>query len=94
MGRLRESGQCTLPPLSWLCSGTEKGTPKNFCDKDFAEFSGEFSGATGLKTFVLLGSAFELFIKTLVLLGSALELFRKCFGTVRAFLGFGVRLWL
>ena len=47
-----------------------KGTPKNFCDKDFAELSGELSGAICLKT--------------LVLLGSALELFRKFFGIVRA----------
>ena len=27
-----------------------KGTPKNFCDKDFAELSGELSGAICLKT--------------------------------------------
>ena len=32
-----------------------KGTPKNFCDKDFAELSGELSGAICLKTHVLLG---------------------------------------
>ena len=31
-----------------------KGTPKNFCDKDFAELSGELSGAICLKTLVLL----------------------------------------
>ena len=54
----------------WHISGAEKGTPKNFCDKDFAELSGEFSGAICLKP--------------LVLLGSALELFRKFFGTVHA----------
>ena len=48
----------------------KKGTPKNFCDKDLAELSGELSVAICLKT--------------LVLLGSALELFRKFFGTVRA----------
>ena len=47
-----------------------KGTPKNFCDKDFAELSGEPSGAICLKT--------------LVLLGSALELLRTFFGAVRA----------
>ena len=47
-----------------------KGTPKNFCDKDFAELLGELSGAICLKP--------------LVLLGSALELLRKFFGTVRA----------
>ena len=51
-----------------------KGTPKNLCDRDFAELSGELPGAICLKT--------------LVLLGSALELFRKFFGTVRVlFLG-------
>ena len=36
--------------------GDRKGTPKNFCDKDFAELSGELSGAICLKTLVLLGS--------------------------------------
>ena len=66
------------PPPSevfFFCSGSfftiigvRKGTPKNFCDKDFAELSGELSGAICLKT--------------LVLLGSALELFRYFFGTV------------
>ena len=60
-------------------SGTGKGTPKNFCDKDFAELSGELSGAICLKT--------------LVLVGRALELFRKFFRTVRAFFGFGVLFW-
>ena len=29
-----------------------KGTPKNLCDKEFAEVSGELSGAIRLKTFV------------------------------------------
>ena len=38
------------------CVGDEKGTPKNFCDKDFAELSGELSGAICLKTLVLLGN--------------------------------------
>ena len=47
-----------------------KATPKNLCEKDFAELSGELSGAICLKA--------------LVLLGSALELFGKFFGTVRA----------
>ena len=51
----------------------QKGTPKNLCDKDFAELSGELSGAICLRT--------------LVLLGSVLELFRKFFGTVRAIFG-------
>ena len=36
-------------------------TPKNFCDKDFAELSGELSGEICLKTLVLLGSALKLF---------------------------------
>ena len=53
----------------------QKGTPKNLCDKDFAELSGELSGA--------------ICHKSLVLLGSALKLFRKFFGAVRAiFWGF------
>ena len=47
-----------------------KGTPKNFCGKDFAELLGGLSGAICLKT--------------LVLLGSALKSFRKFFGAVRA----------
>ena len=42
-----------------------KGTPKNLCDKDFAELSGELSGAICLKTLVLLGSALELFTDSL-----------------------------
>ena len=61
---------------SWLVRD-RKGNPKNLCDKDFAELSGELSGAICLKT--------------LVLLGRALELFRKFFGAVRVpFLAFGV----
>ena len=39
------------------------GTPKNLCNKDFADFSGELSGAICLRTLVLLGSALELFTK-------------------------------
>ena len=63
-----------LPNSRLLCSGKEK--PKNLCNKDFAELSGELSGAICLKT--------------LVLLGSALELLRKLFGAVRAdFLALG-----
>ena len=31
-----------------------KGTPKNLCDKEFAELSGELSGVICLKTLVLL----------------------------------------
>ena len=59
-------------PRSLCMSGTEK-VPQ---DKDFAELSGELSGAKCLKTFFVMGSA--------------LELFRKFLGTVRAFFGFGV----
>ena len=33
-----------------------KGTPKNLCDKDFAELSGENSGAICLKTLGLMGN--------------------------------------
>ena len=36
--------------------GTEKGTTKKLCDKDFAERSGELFGAICLKTLVLLES--------------------------------------
>ena len=36
-----------------------KGTPKNLCNKDFAELSGEFSGVICIKTLVLLGSALK-----------------------------------
>ena len=50
--------------------GTEEGTPKNLCDKDVAELSGELSGA--------------IYLKALVLFGSTLALFRKLFGAVRA----------
>ena len=52
----------------WLFPG--KGTPKSFCDKDFAELLGELSG--------------EIRLKTLVLLNRALEVFRNFFGTVRS----------
>ena len=44
-----------------------KFTPKNLCDKEFAEFSGELSGAICLKIFVLMGSALELFRDSLAL---------------------------
>ena len=57
-----------------------KSTPKNFCNKDFAELSGELSGAICLKT--------------LVLSGSALDLFRKFFGTVRAIFWVWGSFWL
>ena len=49
------------------------------CDKDFAELSGEPSGAICLTT--------------LVLLGSALEFFRKSFGAARAILWLWVLFW-
>ena len=42
-------------PLGAFIQGRVKGTPKNFCDKDFAELSGELSGAICLKTLALLG---------------------------------------
>ena len=35
--------------------GDRKGTTKKLCDEDFAERSGELSGAICLKTLVLLG---------------------------------------
>ena len=65
-------------PRQWMLSKRSglapfrdrKGTPKILCDKDFAELSGELSGA--------------ICFKYPVLLGSALELFRQLFGTVRA----------
>ena len=33
-----------------------KGTPENFCNKDFAELSDELSGAICLKALVLMGN--------------------------------------
>ena len=39
-----------------LLVADRKGTTKKLCDKDFAERSGEFSGAICLKTLVLLGN--------------------------------------
>ena len=36
--------------------GARKGTTKKLCDKDFAERSGELSGANCLRTLVLLGN--------------------------------------
>ena len=47
---------CMLSSGSRLNFRDRKGTPKNFCDKDFAELSGELSGAICLKTLVLLGN--------------------------------------
>ena len=57
--------------------GDRKGTAKKLCDKDFAERSGELSGAICLKTLVLL-------ITTLIMTSNPLELFRNFFGAVRA----------
>ena len=37
-------------------SGTEKVPPKKLCDKDFAQRSGELSGAICLNTVVLVGN--------------------------------------
>ena len=52
-----------------------KGTPKSLCDKDFAELSGELSGAICLKTLVSLGSApVVLFARFLALRSSFLLL--------------------
>ena len=65
----------TTFPLTATLIRDRKGTPKSFCDKDFAELSGELSG--------------EICLETLVLLDSAPELFRKFFGTVRAIFCFG-----
>ena len=48
-------------PTSWFRG--RKRTPKNLCDKDFAERSGELSGVICLKTLVLFGSALKLFRK-------------------------------
>ena len=53
--------------------GDRKGTTKKLCDKDFAERSGELSGAIHLKTLVLLGN--ERYPPP--------ELFTKFFGAVR-----------
>ena len=81
-GGIRETGFCKgkedhnalihlvrhLGPFKLLRD--RKSTPKKLCDKNFAEFSGEFSG--------------EICLKALVLLDRPFELFRKCFGAVRA----------
>ena len=50
-----------------------KGTTKKLCDKDFAERSGELSGAICLKPLVLYW----------INAGNPLELFRKFFGVFR-----------
>ena len=67
-----------------VLSAGENGGQKRYhketlCDKDFAERSGELSGAICLKTLVLLG----------LVTSNPLELFRKFFGAIRAnFTGF------
>ena len=58
----------SLPPRGTLV-GDRKGTTKKLCDKDFAERSGELSGAICLNTLFYY-----------VMTGNALELFRKLFG--------------
>ena len=57
-----------------------KGAPKNLCDKNFAELSGELSGAICLKTLILLVTPSNCSANSLVLF-------------VR-FFGFGVLFWL
>ena len=57
--------------------GGQKGTTKKLCDKDFAELSGELSGAICLQALVLLGND-----------GNPLELSRKIAGAVRAIFWF------
>ena len=42
--------------IAAISIGDRKGTPENFCDKGFAELSGELSGANCLKALVLLGN--------------------------------------
>ena len=51
-----------------------KDTPKNSCDKDFAELSGELSGVICLKTLALLGGALKLFGEFFGLFGDSLAL--------------------
>ena len=51
-----------------------KGTPKNLCDKVFAELSGELSRVICLKTLVLLGRASNCSENSLVLLCDVLAL--------------------
>ena len=41
--------------LSTMVIGDRKGATKKLCDKDFAERSGELSGAICLKTLLLSG---------------------------------------
>ena len=63
------------PSRQPLFETSEKGVPKNLRDKDFADLSGEFSGAACLRTLVLLYSALELLRV------------RTFFGAVRAIFG-------
>ena len=65
-----------FPVHSESSLGDRKGTPKYFCDKEFAELSGELSGAICLKPL------FYWVVPS--------NLFRKFFGTVPCdFLGLG-----
>ena len=58
-----------------MCQHNFRGGEFNLCDKDFAERSGELSGAICLFSKPLL---------YWVMTGTPLELFRKFFGAVRA----------
>ena len=56
LGKNTSRFPCTLRAVSCAMRIRErKGTPKNFCDKEFAELSGELSGAICLETLGLLG---------------------------------------
>ena len=60
-GRIQGSGLCFFLAHAQQPQDARdgKGTPKNFCDKDFAELSGELSGAICLKTLVLMGNSVD-----------------------------------
>ena len=60
-----------------------KGTPKNFCDKDFAELSGELSGVICLKTLALMGHDQK-----------PPRIVQKILWRFVRFFGFGVLFWL
>ena len=53
---------------------------RNLRDKDFAELSGELSGAIGLKALVLFSSALKLFRKLFGADRATSWLFGLCFG--------------
>ena len=59
VGRVSEGfGLGGLGPARVALFRDRKGTPENLCDKDFAELSGELSGAICLKFFVSLGAQY------------------------------------